>query len=207
MLKELAQKQNKSRHTVIVDNTSNDTVANAYPAFLQAGFSVVTPNKKAYSGSDKLFQSILSSLSPSSSPSSAQAPPLVYLESTVGAGLPIISTLKDLVATGDEIEKIEGVLSGTLSYIFNVWCPPSLDSTAKFSEVVKVAKENGYTVSTRPSKSCLANALAAMFCSRWLTPQPFLSPNNAPTGDERSRTRATTCPARTSRGSSPSSRA
>ena len=73
------------------------------------------------------------------------SPPLVYLESTVGAGLPIISTLKDLIATGDEITKIEGVLSGTLSYIFNVWCPPSLDSTAKFSDVVRVAKENGYT--------------------------------------------------------------
>ncbi|CDW97340.1 hypothetical protein, partial [Sporisorium scitamineum] len=45
--------------------------------------------------------------------------PLVYQESTVGAGLPIISTLTDLVATGDEITKIEGVFSGTLSYIFN----------------------------------------------------------------------------------------
>ncbi|KDN41857.1 hypothetical protein K437DRAFT_258080 [Tilletiaria anomala UBC 951] len=127
-----------AKHTVIVDNTSNDAVANAYPSFLSAGFSVVTPNKKAYSGPATLFSAIRTAQQ--SNPTA-----LTYLESTVGAGLPIISTLKDLIATGDEIHKIEGVLSGTLSYIFNEWCPPSLDSTVKFSEVVKVAKEQGYT--------------------------------------------------------------
>jgi homoserine dehydrogenase len=135
--------EESKKHTVVIDNTSNDDVASAYPDFLKAGFSIVTPNKKAYSGSKQLFDNIISSIQPASS---SQKPPLIYLESTVGAGLPIISTLKDLIATGDEIVKIEGVLSGTLSYIFNVWCPASLDSTDKFSDVVKVAKDNGYTV-------------------------------------------------------------
>jgi homoserine dehydrogenase len=72
-----------------------------------------------------------------------------YGESTVGAGLPILSTLKDLVNTGDEVERIEGVFSGTLSYIFNEFSKADSSSGpgVKFSEVVKVAKENGYTVS------------------------------------------------------------
>ena len=62
----------------------------------------------------------------------------------MGAGLPIISTLNDLVATGDEITKIEGVFSGTLSYIFNEFSTPK-GGDKKFSDIVKFAKENGYT--------------------------------------------------------------
>jgi hypothetical protein len=69
----------------------------------------------------------------------------MYGESTVGAGLPILSTLKDLVETGDEIEKIEGVFSGTLSYNFNEFSKVE-GGNVKFSEVVKVAKDLGYTV-------------------------------------------------------------
>ena len=73
----------------------------------------------------------------------------MYGESTVGAGLPILSTLKDLVETGDEIEKIEGVFSGTLSYIFNEFSKVE-GGDVKFSEVVKIAKDKGYTVSSLP---------------------------------------------------------
>ncbi len=62
-------------------------------------------------------------------------------EATVGAGLPVISTLRGLIETGDKILKIEGVLSGTLSYIFNTYRPPNM----KFSEVVAKAKSLGYT--------------------------------------------------------------
>lgn len=69
----------------------------------------------------------------------------MYGESTVGAGLPILSTLKDLVETGDEILKIEGVFSGTLSYIFNEFSKVE-GGDVKFSKVVKVAKDLGYTV-------------------------------------------------------------
>ena len=63
-----------------------------------------------------------------------------FYEATVGAGLPILSTLKHLVETGDRIKTIEGIFSGTLSYIFN-----NFDDTKKFSDIVSEAKEKGYT--------------------------------------------------------------
>lgn len=103
------------------------------------GVHIVTPNKKGFSASEALYKAIAEKSFPNT-------PSLAYGESTVGAGLPIIQTLKDLVATGDEIEKIEGVFSGTLSYIFNEFSKPE-GGNVKFSEVVKVAKEKGYTVS------------------------------------------------------------
>lgn len=73
---------------------------------------------------------------------------MVFHESTVGAGLPVLDTLKNLVATGDKIVKIEGIFSGTLSYLFNVFSPTSgSTSDVKFSDIVKDAKAKGYTVS------------------------------------------------------------
>ena len=102
------------------------------------GVHLVTPNKKGFSGGLGLYNQIQGSSFPNGSA-------LVYGESTVGAGLPILSTLKDLIATGDEVEKIEGVFSGTLSYIFNEYSKVS-GGDVKFSEVVKVAKDKGYTV-------------------------------------------------------------
>lgn len=65
---------------------------------------------------------------------------IVTPQATVGAGLPIISTLKSLIETGDKVLSIEGILSGTLSFIFNTFRPG-----VPFSEVVKQAKEQGYT--------------------------------------------------------------
>ncbi|SNX83167.1 probable HOM6 - homoserine dehydrogenase [Melanopsichium pennsylvanicum] len=129
------------RHTAVVDNTSDEKVAAFYPEFLRAGLSVVTPNKKAFSGPIELYNAIVERKSNDKAGSSG---PLVYQESTVGAGLPIISTLNDLVGTGDQITKIEGVFSGTLSYIFNEFSTPT-GGNKKFSEIVKFAKENGYT--------------------------------------------------------------
>lgn len=129
------------RHTAVVDNTSDETVAAFYPEFLAAGLSVVTPNKKAFSGPIALYNDILKYKTNDIAGSKG---PLVYQESTVGAGLPIISTLVDLVNTGDEITKIEGVFSGTLSYIFNEFSTPK-GGNKKFSDIVKFAKENGYT--------------------------------------------------------------
>ncbi|BFZ54284.1 Homoserine dehydrogenase [Savitreella phatthalungensis] len=114
---------------IVVDNTSSEFVAASYPSFLQQGIAIATPNKKAFSGPLDLFEAI------------ARGPGLCYHESSVGAGLPIISTLNDLVLTGDKIHKIEGIFSGTLSYIFNEFS--SRDQP--FSSVVKVAKELGYT--------------------------------------------------------------
>jgi len=130
-----------SHPTVVLDCTSNEAVAAYYPSWLAAGFHVVTPNKKAFSGDLSLYKKIKEL---SSQPGS----PFVYHESTVGAGLPVINTLNDLVNTGDKIVKIEGIFSGTLSYIFNNFS--TLDASAKpvkFSEVVSVAKDLGYTVS------------------------------------------------------------
>lgn len=128
---------------VFIDCTSDNAVADAYPAIIRAGAHLVTPNKKGFSNAQTLFEAIRLA--------QKQSDALIYQEATVGAGLPIISTLKDLLMTGDNILKIEGVLSGTMSYIFNNFSQPSADFKApKFSEVVKVAKDNGYTVCCNP---------------------------------------------------------
>ena len=118
--------------TCVVDCTASDNVPSIYPRILECGISVVTPNKKGLSGQLGLFHSISKE---------AAGNATVYYESTVGAGLPIISTLQDLVETGDQVSKIEGIFSGTLSYIFNDFG----SGTEKFSQVVKIAKEKGYT--------------------------------------------------------------
>lgn len=70
---------------------------------------------------------------------------MVYHESSVGAGLPVISTLKDLVATGDRVTRIEGVFSGTMSYLFNTFSPVSNDSAESWSQIVAKAKKAGFT--------------------------------------------------------------
>lgn len=124
---------------MLVDNTSDPKLASAYPDFLKAGISIVTPNKKGFSSDLSLWKDIFAS--------AAAGKALVYHESTVGAGLPVISTLRDLVATGDEVTRIEGVFSGTLSFLFNTFAPVSAASgpSANWSDVVSQAKELGYT--------------------------------------------------------------
>jgi len=93
-----------SQRVALVDNTSSDHVAALYPAWLGKGINVVTPNKKAYSGDLGLYESILTA---------SRASGARYLnEATVGAGLPVISTLKELVATGDKVS-----LQATLSIV------------------------------------------------------------------------------------------
>ncbi|EEH39802.1 homoserine dehydrogenase [Paracoccidioides lutzii Pb01] len=125
---------------VLVDNTSDPTVADAYPLFLSKGISIVTPNKKAFSSSFDLWKNIFNTAASTSS--------LVYHESTVGAGLPVVSTLRDLVATGDRVTRIEGVFSGTLSFLFNTFAPVTAQSgvsAQKWSQVVSQAKDLGFT--------------------------------------------------------------
>ncbi|KAG9239445.1 homoserine dehydrogenase-domain-containing protein [Amylocarpus encephaloides] len=122
--------------SILIDNTSSQDVADQYPQVLAKGISIVTPNKKAFSGSFKLWQDIFSSAAASGAK--------VYHESSVGAGLPVISTLKDLVETGDEVTKIEGVFSGTMSFLFNSFAPTE-GSGGKWSAEVTKAKELGYT--------------------------------------------------------------
>lgn len=123
--------------SILIDNTSNSSIAEAYPRFVEAGISIATPNKKAFSSELSLWNAIFKALE-------APSGGLVYHESTVGAGLPIIGPLRDLVATGDKVETIEGIFSGTLSYIFNEFSTTEA-SDVKFSDVVKVAKDLGYT--------------------------------------------------------------
>ena len=93
---------------------------------------MITPNKRAHSGPIAYYQD-LKRLSRGSRTH------FLY-EATVGAGLPVIQTLKDLVETGDEIRSISGIFSGTLAYLFNLF-----DGTRPFSEIVREAKATGYT--------------------------------------------------------------
>jgi homoserine dehydrogenase len=124
---------------VLVDNTSNQEVADSYPLFLKKGISIVTPNKKGFSGSYQLWQDIFNAAGNGEGTGG-----YVFHESSVGAGLPVISTLKELVETGDEVQKIEGVFSGTMSFLFNSFQPVN-GGGGKFSAEVKTAKEKGYT--------------------------------------------------------------
>ena len=116
------------------------TVAEAYPRFLDAGISVVTPSKKAFSGSLELWRMIFNAEGEPSNPERG----LVYHEASVGAGLPIISTLKDLIDTGDEVTRIEGVFSGTMSFLFNGFAPVEGEG-GQWSEEVRRAKDSGFT--------------------------------------------------------------
>ncbi|CAK7232847.1 Homoserine dehydrogenase [Sporothrix bragantina] len=124
---------------VLVDNTSSQDVADAYPLILSRGISIVTPNKKAFTGSYKHWQDIFTSAATSGAK--------VYHEASCGAGLPLISTVKDLVETGDQITRVEGIFSGTLSFLFNSFAPanPTGAAAGKWSAEVSKAKELGYT--------------------------------------------------------------
>ena len=119
-------------HAVIIDCSSSADVADRYPGWLESGIHIVTPNKKANSADLEFYARLHEA---------RRAGSAHYLyEATVGAGLPVIQTLRDLRDTGDEIRRIEGMLSGTLSYLFNVW-----DGSEPFSSVVRAAKARGYT--------------------------------------------------------------
>jgi aspartokinase/homoserine dehydrogenase 1 len=119
-------------HTVIIDCTADENVAKHYADWLRAGIHVVTPNKKANSGPLAYYESLKEARKAGGSS---------YLyEATVGAGLPVIQTLRDLRETGDKISSVEGIFSGTLAYLFNVY-----DGKTPFSQIVKDAKAKGYT--------------------------------------------------------------
>lgn len=122
--------------SVLIDNTSSQVVAEAYPSFLSRGINICTPNKKAFSGTLKLWQDIFSAAAAGSAH--------VYHESSVGAGLPIISTLRELIETGDRVTRIEGVFSGTMSFLFNSFAPVN-GSGGQWSTEVKKAQQMGFT--------------------------------------------------------------
>ncbi|KAJ5678678.1 Homoserine dehydrogenase [Penicillium macrosclerotiorum] len=122
---------------ILVDTTSDLTIAESYPIFLKKGISVVTPNKKGFSKDTTLFNEIFAAANEGNA--------LVYHQCTVGGTLPVLSTLRDLLVTGDEIVRIEGILSGTLSLLLGEFMPPSGTSDVKWSSLVAHAKEIGHT--------------------------------------------------------------
>ncbi len=128
----LKMKELNMRNSIFVDNTASADVSNCYADVLDANINLVTANKIANSGSLKQYKKLQEL---------AFRRNVYFLyETNVGAGLPIISTLKDLIHSGDKIIKIEAILSGTLNYLFS-----SMSPEKSFSSTVKEAKELGYT--------------------------------------------------------------
>ncbi|KAJ5321168.1 Homoserine dehydrogenase [Penicillium atrosanguineum] len=122
---------------ILVDNTSDLVLAQAYPVFLKNGVSVVTANKKGFSSDISLWNDIFASAN--------QGNAYVHHQCTVGGTLPVLSTLRDLIATGDEITRIEGVLSGTLSLLLGEFMPAFGTPDVKWSSLVAHAREAGET--------------------------------------------------------------
>lgn len=119
-------------NSIFVDNTATQKISQYYKAILERSIHIVTPNKIATSSSYEEYANLKRI---------AQRNNVTFgYETNVGAGLPVISTLQNLINSGDKIKKIEGVLSGSLSFIFN-----EFDGKTPFSEVVLRAKELGFT--------------------------------------------------------------
>ncbi len=125
-------KQLNYRNSIFVDNTASEAVAATYSSYLKNSISVVTCNKIACSSNYTDYKELKRLAQEYNAP--------FLFETNVGAGLPIIDTLKHLIASGDEILKIQAVLSGSLNFIFN-----NFNSKTTFHDVVKQAKEEGYT--------------------------------------------------------------
>jgi aspartokinase/homoserine dehydrogenase 1 len=124
--------QRNLRNSVFVDVTANDRVALVYDQFLAKSITVVACNKIAASGPLEYYRR----LKQLANEFNCQ----FLFETNVGAGLPVIATLKDLLRSGDRVHRIEAVLSGTLNFVFNHY-----DGSRPFSEVVQQAQEEGYT--------------------------------------------------------------
>lgn len=119
-------------HTVLIDSTASTELPARYPDWMKRGFHVITPNKVAGSGAMDFYRQIFDTARATGK--------RFHYETTVGGGLPILRTARSLVETGDRVLKVEGVLSGTLSFLFN-----QFNGTQPFSGVVRQAFEKGYT--------------------------------------------------------------
>ena len=119
-------------HAVIIDCTADQAIADRYAGWLQRGIHIVTPNKKAFSGDQSDYAALANN--------AKQGNAHYLYETTVCAALPIIRTIRDLVDTGDRIRSLQGILSGTLAYLFNVY-----DGSVPFSEILIKAKDSGFT--------------------------------------------------------------
>lgn len=119
-------------NSVFVDCTASQDVAGAYERVLEASIPIVTPNKKANSGSLVRYKALKKL-------AYKRGVKFLY-ETNVAAGLPVINTLQDLMLSGDRVIRIEAVLSGSMNYIFS-----EFEKGVPFSEVVRQAKDKGYT--------------------------------------------------------------
>ena len=119
-------------NSVFVDCTASQVVADTYARILEAKVAIVTPNKKANSSSMDNYRALKRI-------AKRRGVKFLY-ETNVAAGLPVINTLQDLMLSGDKVIRIEAVLSGSMNFIFS-----ELENGGPFSEVVKIAKEKGYT--------------------------------------------------------------
>ncbi len=120
------------RNSIFVDNTANVHVSEMYEAYLRKNISVVTCNKIACASNFENYKTLKRISRKYNAP--------FLFETNVGAGLPIIDTLKNLVASGDRVQKIQAVLSGSLNYVFN-----NFNENSTFHDVVQAAQNEGYT--------------------------------------------------------------
>ncbi len=120
------------RNSIFVDNTASEEVSNTYHSYLGNSISVVTCNKIACSSNYSNYLELKELAREYNAP--------FLFETNVGAGLPIIDTLKHLIASGDKVQKIQAVLSGSLNFVFN-----NFNDKTTFHDVVKQAQEEGYT--------------------------------------------------------------
>ena len=124
--------QKNLRNCVFVDCTASETLAHNYIKLFKQYVSVITANKIACSSEYSLFKELKQT--------AFECGVKFSFETNVGAGLPVISTIEDLISSGDEILEIEAVVSGTLNYIFNI-----LSEEIPLSKAIKMAMENGYS--------------------------------------------------------------
>ena len=120
------------RNSILVDNTASETVARTYPDYLSKNIAIVTCNKIACSSELDYYK-------PLKGLSQRYLTPFLF-ETNVGAGLPIIDTLRNLIISGDNIREIQAVLSGSLNFVFNTF-----GEGDSFQKIVEQAKEEGFT--------------------------------------------------------------
>ncbi len=119
-------------HAVLIDCTTSEELPTHYVGWIERGIHIVTPNKKAGTAAYPEYRKLMET--------GRRFGKHFLYETTVGAGLPVIGTLKDLIQTGDRVRSVEGIVSGTLAYLFS-----NYDGTVPFSTLVRGAKEMGYT--------------------------------------------------------------
>lgn len=127
-----AAKSLNLRNSIFIDITANELVSKIYANYLKESIAVVACNKIACSSQYNNYQE-LKQLSLKYSAS-------FLFETNVGAGLPILNTLNNLIASGDKVTSIQAVLSGSLNFVFN-----NFNSKTKFHDIVKQAQKEGYT--------------------------------------------------------------